>query len=155
MKLITKDTDYAIAAVTYLARRPRETCSVAEMAAGLKISHSFLRKVMQTLSRNGIVESRKGMGGGFVFTRDPDTITIRNMIEIFQGNVRLNDCIVRYHICPRQDKCILRAKLLAIQKKLLDELMNLTMSSLLDEPDAASTGAEPRHVRGRRKWKHS
>lgn len=140
MKLIAKDTDCAIAAVTHLAERPRRTCSATDMSRSLEMSYPFLRKIMQALSRNGIVRSRKGPGGGFMLAKDPGSITVGSIIEIFQGGIRINDCMVRNCICPRRAKCMLREKLFEIQDKLVGELMDVTIVSLLAEPDAASAG---------------
>ena len=67
MKLITRDTDYAVRALCFIGQRQKRLISASELVANLKIPRPFLRKILQTLNREGILNSYKGKGGGFEF----------------------------------------------------------------------------------------
>lgn len=131
MKLITKDTDYAIAALVQLAKRNGATVPVSELAGELRISHAFLRKILYILGRNNIVNSCRGIGGGFSLAREPADIAVGDIVEILQGPVRLNDCVMGNDICERKESCVLRIKLEAMETRLVSELMALTIAALI------------------------
>ena len=62
MKLITRDTDYAIRALCFIAKE-QDTISVAQLVNRMRMPRSFLRKLLQVLSSKGILVSIKGKGG--------------------------------------------------------------------------------------------
>ena len=64
MKLITKDTDYALKALCYIAKSSKEIISVKELVKCLDVPNPFLRKVLQVLNRHKLLRSYKGKGGG-------------------------------------------------------------------------------------------
>ena len=66
MKLITRDTDYALRALCFIAKHKKEIISVDRLAEESKIPRPFLRKILQKLNRAGILKSYKGQGGGFI-----------------------------------------------------------------------------------------
>ncbi len=65
MKLITRNTDYAMRALCYIARQRERSVPVPEMVAALKIPRPFLRKIVQTLGREGVLRSSRGRGAVF------------------------------------------------------------------------------------------
>ncbi|MBU2258562.1 MAG: Rrf2 family transcriptional regulator, partial [Candidatus Omnitrophica bacterium] len=68
MKLITRDTDYALRALCFIAKNKDKVTPAPELVAKLKIPRPFLRKILQSLDKNGLLKSYKGKGGGFVMT---------------------------------------------------------------------------------------
>lgn len=62
MKLITRDTDYALRAVCFIARDKERVTSASELVKNLSIPQPFLRKLLQILSRGRILRSHKGQG---------------------------------------------------------------------------------------------
>jgi Rrf2 family protein len=65
MKLINRDTDYAVKALLYITKKKPERISVSELVNVLDIPKPFLRKTLQTLNREGVLNSSKGKVGGF------------------------------------------------------------------------------------------
>ncbi|MCF7916769.1 MAG: Rrf2 family transcriptional regulator [Candidatus Omnitrophica bacterium] len=132
MRLITKDTDYAIRALVVLAKR-KEVVSASELVKQLKIPYPFLRQIMQELGKNKIVKSYKGRGGGFELRILPRNIYIIDLMKIFQGSLELTRCMVKNKICPDLKKCILRKKVKEIEKNIKSEFKNMTISDLVKE----------------------
>lgn len=130
MKLITRDTDYSIRALCYIAPRKR-IIAVSELVKALRIPRPFLRKILQTLNKEGLLISSKGQGGGFRITSSADKIRILELIEIFQGKLTLNECFFRKMICPNKSKCRMKKKLDAIEKYVINELKSITLKELL------------------------
>ena len=132
MKLITRNTDYAVRALCYLARQDQKSVPVSEMVTALKIPRPFLRKLLQTLSTEGILDSFKGQAGGFALAKLPSKIRLTDLIRIFQGTVELNECVFRKKICPNRSTCKLKREIDAIEKYVLKRLSGVTVASLLN-----------------------
>ena len=136
MNLITRDTDYAVRALCYMAKRPEQLVSVAELCSELMMPRAYLRRVLQTLARNKvhrILESFRGKGGGFKLSKAPEQILLSDLIEVFQGGTEFTRCVFRSSVCPRQDGCSLRRKVKEIEKKAVAELRATTIASLASE----------------------
>ena len=131
MKLITRDTDYAIRAICYLAKHKKRVVSVPELIQKLKVPRPFLRKLLQILSKNGVVRSRKGIGGGFVLGAPAHKIYIMRIMGIFQGEFLLNECFLKKIRCPHTGGCILKKKITRIESYVARELNSITIHSLL------------------------
>ena len=130
MKLVTKNTDYAIRAISYLAKK-NGPVAVSEMSKALKISGPFLRKILQLLSNEKILASQKGKNGGFVIARPLEKIKLTELIYIFQGPISLGDCLIRKQPCPEKGSCLLRGNLTRIKTIVEKELNAITLDTLI------------------------
>lgn len=133
MKLITRDTDYAIRAICFMAENGKEIASVSELAEKLKIPRPFLRKILQTLNKKKVLTSFKGKSGGFKLRRKPQDIFITDLMEVFQGPLKLNKCIFKKKLCSDINRCILRKKVGEIEQRVISELRIITVASLLKQ----------------------
>lgn len=131
MKLITRDTDYAIRAICYIALHPKSVVSVKELVKELKIPKPFLRKILQILNKKGLLKSFKGKDGGFILDNSPDKISIVDLIKIFQGNLELTECMLRKSICPDIRRCKLKKKINRLERELISEMKDITVHSLI------------------------
>lgn len=131
MKLITRDTDYAVRAVCYIAKNGKRVVSVAELVKKLRIPRAFLRKLLQTLNRKKMLVSHKGQGGGFTLAKRPERILLVDLIRIFQGSLRLNECIFKKTLCPNIKVCPLKKKIDIIEGYVARELREISIASLL------------------------
>lgn len=130
MKLITKETDYAIVALLALARRPGESVPAAELSGQLGIPYPFLRRILQRLAAREIIESRRGKGGGVALTLRPETITVRDIVEVLQGRAAIQGCTIGDDPCERAERCVLRRKLRGMESRLVSDLMSISLASL-------------------------
>ena len=131
MKLINRETDYAVRALCCIAEKEGEgLVSAAKLVETLSIPRPFLRKILQTLNQKGILKSYKGVGGGFALERSPRDVHLTELIEIFQGPVEFNDCLFKKKICPNRSSCPLRARIQKIEKGVISKLKGVTIASL-------------------------
>jgi Rrf2 family protein len=133
MRLITQSTDYAIRILCSMAKRKSSTVTAKELSAELNISWPLVRRILGELGKKGLVRSSKGRGGGFNLEATAERIYIMELIDIFQGFLKLNKCSVKGKVCSNIESCALRLKIRAIEKKVLDELSTITIESLIDE----------------------
>ena len=131
MKLITRDTDYALRAVCFIAKAKNRKVSVSELVKELKMPQPFLRKILQVLSNKDILCSCKGAGGGFILARSAKDIFLTELLEIFQGPLKLNECFFKKMKCPNEKTCLLRKKINNIEKYVVNELKAISIISLL------------------------
>jgi Rrf2 family protein len=133
VKLITRDTDYAVRAICFIAQSKKALVSAAELVKELKIPRPFLRKLLQVLNKEGILISYKGKGGGFKLALGLDKIYLLGLMKIFQGPLRLNECIFKKRPCPNIKRCPLRKKVTSIERHVFSELKNITIRSLIEK----------------------
>ena len=131
MKLITRDSDYAVRALCFIARQKKEIISVAELVKELEIPRPFLRKILQLLNKKRLLKSYKGRDGGFELVLSAKRILLLDLIKIFQGPLKLNECIFKKAPCPNVKVCKLKKKMDNIQRYVISELQTITLASLL------------------------
>ncbi|MDD3274651.1 MAG: Rrf2 family transcriptional regulator [Candidatus Omnitrophica bacterium] len=130
MKLVTRDTDYAVRAICYIAEADK-VVTVTEMVQKLGVPQPFMRKILQRLSREKILISYKGQAGGFKLKLKPERIFVYNIMNIFQGKFSLNGCFLKKDLCPNRGKCILRKKIKDIEGEALRKLKSINIASLI------------------------
>lgn len=131
MKLISRNMDYAIRAICYIARQKNEIISVAELVKALKMPRPFLRKILQVLNKKGLLVSHKGKGGGFQLGLPESKIFLLDIMEAFQGPFKLNECTFKKEICPNRKFCWLKNKVDLIEEMVFLELKTVTIKSIL------------------------
>lgn len=130
MKLITRDTDYAVRALCYIARRSERIVTVSELTKKIGIPRPFLRKILQALNKEGILNSYKGRHGGFVLVRPADKIFLIDVMKIFQGPFEFNECFFKKRVCSQVGACILKSKIDDIERRVTSELKAINLESL-------------------------
>jgi Rrf2 family protein len=136
MKLLNRETDYAIRALLRIALNTKDNTSVAQLIRDANIPRPFLRKILQTLQKNRILTSAKGKGGGFRLALSPEQIRLVDIIRIFQGAVELTDCLIRGTVCGDIRACPLRKKIIGLERSLVAELNSVTLACLLKDKSA-------------------
>jgi len=91
-------------AADYLARR-RELSSAQSIAEELKVSYNHLSKVLQQLTRAGLVKPTRGPAGGFTLSPAGRTASVRDFLTAIDGPIKSHDCLMGAHVCRRQS-CI-------------------------------------------------
>jgi len=133
MKLVNRETHHAIRALMTMAESGLEKTTVAELAKRADIPQPFLRKIVQTLNKEGILESSRGKGGGFRFAAPPDRIFLTRLIQVFQGSFKLHECLFRKKFCNDLKVCPLRRKIQKLENAMLAELAATTIGTLARE----------------------
>ena len=121
MQLITRDTDYAIRALCYMAAK-KEKIIADELVKELKIPKAFLRKILQLLNKSNVLISNKGLKGGFILALPPEKILLIDIIKIFQGDLELCQCLFKKKVCPNKRACFLREQVIDIQNYAIKKL---------------------------------
>lgn len=132
MKL-NQATDYAFRAVFYLSQLPKGQLAEAKLIAEQeKIPIRFLLKILRMLTTAGIVESYRGVSGGYALARDPGKITMKDVVEAVEGPLVVNRCLVAPEECNKNftARCPLHKALFSIQQTLNKELASYNFADL-------------------------
>lgn len=130
MKILNRDTDYAVRALVYMAKSPKQIVSVKALVEDLHMPRAFSRRLLQILSREYILRSSKGQGGGFELRVLPKEIRLLDLVKIFQKRFIETKCIFKKKTCPDVKTCLLRNIMQGIEKEILKELANVTIADL-------------------------
>ncbi|MCC7007514.1 MAG: Rrf2 family transcriptional regulator [Acidobacteria bacterium] len=104
--MLTRKSKYGIKAVLALAERQGgQPVLIADVAAKHRIPMKFLQAILLDLKRHGILQSKKGKGGGYFLRRDPHDITVGEVIRVLDGPLALVPCVSQtaYHRC---EECV-------------------------------------------------
>ena len=134
---LTKGTDYGARGVIYLAKLPPSAVVlVGEIAQAEGLPESYLAKIFQDLSKQGIIHSHRGAKGGFSLARPPAEITLREVVEAIEGPIALCRCLSPWEGCERQDDCALFPVMAQVQEELLQMLSRTTVQDLATRDSA-------------------
>lgn len=131
--MISQTAEYALRAIVYLADQrgsPRTTAQIAEVT---QVPPGYLAKVMQSLSRMKLVNSQRGLNGGFTLLKDPAELSMLDVISAV-------DPIRRFHECPLglpshgDDLCPLHANLEDASRLLETKFRETSIGHLLNVP---------------------
>jgi Rrf2 family protein len=90
--MISQTAEYALRAVVYLADQDGAARTTSQIAEVTMVPAGYLAKVMQSLSRAGVVKSQRGLNGGFRLTRDPKLISILEVVNAVDPIRRFPEC---------------------------------------------------------------
>ena len=109
MLRITKLTDYATILMAHLARTPERQVSAQQIGQEVDLPTPTVAKLLKQLSQAGLVQSSRGVGGGYCLARSPAEIRISELIEAIEGPVALTECALGVNNCIRSADCSTRA----------------------------------------------
>lgn len=119
---ITRQADYAVRAVVYLAQLgPNQKASTSQIAEEKEIPLSFLAKIIAQLSVAGLLQTMRGARGGVTLARPPEEITLLEVVEAIDGPIMLNECVNGSFDC-NQDDCPIHSIWLDAQADLVKRL---------------------------------
>lgn len=139
---ITKKTEYAISALIELARNPGEYISSKEIAHRQDIPVNFLPQIIALLGTAGWVEGVRGPGGGVKLLVDPDSISVKDVIELIEGKVAISRCLTSELGCSRLGRCPLHSVWREAQTALMGVLGRKTIAELAVEEQGLATASE-------------
>ncbi|MDP2965790.1 MAG: Rrf2 family transcriptional regulator [Pelolinea sp.] len=126
---ITKQADYALRAVLYLARiDDGSKASTKDIAETQHIPPSFLAKIVSQLSIAGLIKTARGARGGVTLARPPEEVSILDVIEAIDGPILLNECTGNPRSCPFEGKCPLYEVWCETRKLIHDKLSAATFA---------------------------
>jgi Rrf2 family transcriptional regulator, iron-sulfur cluster assembly transcription factor len=131
--MITREADYAIRLVQYLADHfdTPGLNPVAEISQKMDIPYHHLRLVGTKLAAAGIITSRRGHSGGYRLNRHPSRVSLLEVIDLIDPKCLLiNRCLHRDASCRREGVCKAHTCLEGLQNTLNKSLSTITFEQL-------------------------
>ena len=132
---ITRQADYALRAILYLARDygDKDTrASTSQIAEDQEIPASFLAKIISQLSIAGIIQTSRGAKGGVRLARKPEDISLLDVVEAIDGPITLNECVHDPSVCSFGDNCPIHDVWCQAKSELVRKLSEATFDKLLE-----------------------
>lgn len=129
---LSKLSDYAIVVLSRLAGEQGDVLTSANLSEDTGIPEPTVSKVLKLLTRQGIVTSVRGAGGGYMLERNPTEITVTELITALEGPIALTSCVDKNHSdCMIDTLCPLKGGWMKVNKVVKDALDTITLTDLL------------------------
>ena len=130
---LTRAADYAARVMIHLAGLPTGTrTSRSALAEAAECPEQFLSKVLQSLTRAGLVISHRGNTGGFELPELHRRASLLQVVEAIEGPMRLNVCLSSNSACSRQSWCPAHPVWDRAQRAMVDVLANASIGDLAE-----------------------
>lgn len=132
--MLSTSARHAVHAVTLLGALPDgELLGAAAIADEIGAPPNYLGKLLQTLAREGVLESRKGLGGGFRLARRPREVHVFDVVEPIDQVSRWESCVLGFEECSDEDPCGLHDGWKKVRKAYLELLRRTTVHDLVTQ----------------------
>lgn len=109
MLRITKQTDYSIVLLSRMAQDAGQRFKAPELARQTNLPDPIVSKVLKFLAREGILQSHRGIHGGYTLSRPPSEISIAEVVTAMEGPIAVTECVDNSDaICDQEATCPMR-----------------------------------------------
>ena len=130
--MISKTGQHALNALAVLAELPAGTfMGTGDLAKRIDSPQNYLGKLLQNLSKWGLVTSQKGKGGGFCLKRNPARTTLFDILKLTDQLDRWNFCFMKQRPCSRNNVCGAHKSWKKTKENYLSFLQNTTILNLV------------------------
>jgi len=135
MLRIGKLTDYATVVMAELAGHYGECWSASQVAEATRLEVPTVAKVLKTLARSGLIDSVRGVNGGYRLSEPADEISVAAIIRAMEGPIALTECGLEPGRCARENDCNLKGNWQRIGETVENALEALTLADLVAPQD--------------------
>lgn len=128
---LTRAGEYAVRCMVYLAHKGKGVLvSKQEIAEQTDIPPHFLAKIAQDLARAHMISIKQGSKGGYSLLKDPEGISLLDVVEVMIGEIYLNDCVGRPATCKVSKSCAVHKVWEDARTQLRSTLAGVSMADL-------------------------
>ncbi len=137
--MLSKTGLHAVRAMVALSRLPEGAyAGAARIAQDIGAPQNYLGKLLKALAEEGLVESQKGLGGGFRLARDPRQISLLDVVEPIEHVSRWSGCILGRPECSEVNACAIHDRWKAVRDAYLRMLQRTTLAELVAKGEPAT-----------------
>jgi Rrf2 family iron-sulfur cluster assembly transcriptional regulator len=135
--MLSNSCKYGIRALIYIASQPREKgkTGIKQISRDLELPTPFLAKILQQLARQKILTSMKGPHGGFSLQKDPEKISLLDIVKTIDGDDLFSNCIIHNSSCISVDRekvpCPVHDDYVHLREELIKIFSNTTVNDLV------------------------
>ncbi|MBL0165218.1 MAG: SUF system Fe-S cluster assembly regulator [Xanthomonadales bacterium] len=140
MLRVSKLTDYATVVMTCLAAAGDEVLSAQLLAEQARLETPTVSKVLKLLAGAGLVDSWRGVNGGYRLARAPGAITIADIVTAMEGPIGMTECCTEPGLCDHESHCGVRVNWQRISEAIRTALEHVTLADMLATPPKRAVG---------------
>ncbi|GAB4290890.1 MAG: Rrf2 family transcriptional regulator [Myxococcota bacterium] len=130
--MVTKTAIHAIKALSELAAQSNgEYLGASAIAERIGAPQNYLGKLLQLLSKEGLVTAQKGYNGGFKLARPPENISLFDIVEPIENVSRVQNCFLSGNGCSEDQPCALHFGWSKVRESLLQFLTGTTLKDVM------------------------
>lgn len=139
--MLSKKAKYAIHALVYLARKYKQgPVLIQDISRHENIPQKFLEAILLELKKDGILNSKKGKGGGYYLIKSPDEVNMADVIRSMDGAIALLPCVAHKYYepceeCKDEATCGIRSVFSDVRNETVLLLKKSTLSHILDREE--------------------
>ncbi len=131
---LTSFTDYGLRVLMRMAGDPDRPFTTAELADEFQVSRNHLAKVISALATAGLLQTRRGGGGGAVLARSPKDIRLGDVVALLEADQALVECFTTGNMCTLTPQCRLKARLSRAEASFIADLNQSTLADCIFQP---------------------
>ena len=146
--MLSKKSKYALKAMLVLAKEYGQgPVLISDLARRENIPHKFLELILLELKNQGLLQSKKGKGGGYFLGREPHRISVGNIVRVLDGPIAPLPCVsqtayMRCRECRNERSCGIRIVMKEVRDATAKIMDSTSLSDMLKQVEAVVTGKE-------------
>jgi Rrf2 family protein len=139
--MLSKKAKYAINALVYLAKNYKQgPVLISEISEQENIPQKFLEAILLELKKDGMLNSKKGKGGGYYLIKSPEEVNMADVIRSMDGAIALLPCVAHKYYepceeCKDEFTCGIRAVFIDVRNETVLMLKQSTLANILDREE--------------------
>lgn len=133
MLRVSRLTDYATVVMTCIAAHPGDVLSTAQIADAARLELPTVSKLLKLLGHAGLVESFRGVNGGYRLGKPAATITLADIVQAMEGPIGMTECSVANGHCERESSCGVAGSWKQVSGMVEVALRGVTLASMLSQ----------------------
>jgi FeS assembly SUF system regulator len=134
MLRVSKLTDYAVVVMTVLAEAGSDVSSAQALAERARLELPTVSKLLKQLGHAGLVESFRGVNGGYRIARAPESISVAEIVIAMEGPIGMTECSAHAGLCGHESHCGVRGNWQRINQAIESALQSVTLADMLKPP---------------------
>lgn len=131
MLKLSKMTDYATVILSVIAKDKHRLHGSLELSEKTGIALPTVTKLLKILAKAGVLSSTRGAKGGYALAREPERITVANIISALEGPIALTECSVSHKGCDQASGCRIQGNWHLINQKIAHALESVTLADMI------------------------
>jgi FeS assembly SUF system regulator len=134
---ISRLADYGIVLLTHMAAHPERVHNASEVASEAHLPLPTVSKLLRLLTKEGLLESHRGVKGGYGLARAPEAITVGQAVAALEGPIAITTCTSAVPgDCEHERLCPVRGHWNLINLAIREALESITLADLATRPRA-------------------
>ncbi len=140
MLRINRQTDYAVRVILALSKKEAgKRVSTSVIGREMLIPPALLQRIVAELSNGGFIHTQAGRDGGISLAHEPKDISLLQIVEHFEGELYLSDCVLKPGECPFDKRCPVHCQWVRLKNLLRDEMGRISFQQLVEEGSLIET----------------